>query len=172
MIASRTLDDCKPLQVTMLKRASAIAAAAIGLCAAMAASADTACDAWNTSEFFQAVDLADVGRCLEAGANPNARDDKGGTPLQLAATYNKNLAIIAALLEAGADVNGSNAGGVTPLHLAAAVNKNPAIAAALLDAGAAANVRDSVGRLPFDYAKTNAAILGSDAYWRLNDAQF
>ena len=40
---------------------------------------------------------------LEAGADPEARDKFGGTPL-LAASGNENPAVIAALLDAGADL--------------------------------------------------------------------
>ena len=32
----------------------------------------TACDAWNTEEFFKAANVADVERCLKAGTDPNA----------------------------------------------------------------------------------------------------
>ena len=101
--------------------------------------ADTVCDAWNAVEFFKAADLADVDRCLEAGADPSAPNEKGFTPLIGAAAFNENAAIIAALLDAGADVNAQIANGSTPLHLAAALNKNPAIIAALLEAGADPN---------------------------------
>ena len=60
----------------------------------------------------------------------------------------------------------------TPLHLAAEWNKSPEVITALLDAGAAANIQDAYGKQPFDYAKGNRAIRGSQAYWRLNDGRF
>ena len=109
---------------------------------------------------------------LEAGADPNARLTNGGAPLHNAAVHNESPEIIATLLDAGADLNARAGDGLTPLHTAAARNSNPEIIATLLDAGAAANARDAGGSLPFDYAKSNPALHGSDAYWRLNDARF
>lgn len=50
------------------------------------AAAQLACRSWNTKAFFTAATVADVSRCLEAGANIEARSGKGNTtPLHLAA---------------------------------------------------------------------------------------
>ena len=51
---------------------------------------------------------------IDAGANPNAKDDSGDTPLHRAAKGGHAKAI-AALLAAGADPNAKDIGGFTPL---------------------------------------------------------
>ena len=63
---------------------------------------------------------------------------------------------------------------MTPLHAAAMSNANPAVITALLDAGADPKARSFVDgkKTPWDYAKGREPLKGSDAYWRLNDAQF
>ena len=43
---------------------------------------------------------------------------------------------------------------------------------ALLDAGADPMARNAAGETPWDLAKANKALKGSDAYWRLNEARF
>lgn len=67
----------------MKRRMSAMlgAAAAAWLCAAPATAA-VSCAKWNTWAFFERASAADVSRCLRAGANVNARDAGGDTPLQ------------------------------------------------------------------------------------------
>ena len=52
------------------------------------------------------------------------------------------------------------------------VNKNPAVAAALLDAGADPKARSKNGLTPFDAARKNEALKGTDVYWRLSDARY
>ena len=55
----------------------------------------------------------------------------------------------------------------------AAAGEGPvARVAAALSAGADPNARDEDGKLPFDYAKENAASRRTEACWRLNDARF
>lgn len=107
---------------------------------------------------------------LDAGANPNARAEIGGTPLH-SACRNVNLAVIVALLQAGADTNARDENGVTPLHQAAEI-RGPAVIAELLESGANPAACDQDGKFPFDYAKENAVLKGSEVYWRLNDARF
>ena len=109
------------------------------------ARADASCARWNTLEFFEAAEIADVERCLEEGADPNARSERGAMPLHWAAALNENPAVIKALLDAGADPNVRYGRGVTPLYVATALNKNPAIIKALLDAGADPNARTEDG---------------------------
>lgn len=75
---------------------------------------------------------------LAAGANPNALGHNG-TPLQQAAGWNADPAMINVLVEGGARVNARRSGGRTPLHEAAVRNANPAVLKALLDAGAEVN---------------------------------
>ena len=51
-------------------------------------------------------------------------------------------------------------------------NETPAVVDTLLKAGADAGARDRIGRTPFDFAKKNSKLKGTDAYWRLNEARF
>ena len=57
---------------------------------------------------------------LDAGFDPNARNDSGETPLHSAMRYSEETvpAVVSILLEAGADPNTKNNDGDTPLHLA------------------------------------------------------
>ena len=41
-----------------------------------------------------------------------------------------------------------------------------------LQTGADPKARDEWGKLPFDYARNNEKLKGTDAYWKLNDARF
>ncbi|MEO6259824.1 MAG: ankyrin repeat domain-containing protein [Thermoanaerobaculia bacterium] len=55
---------------------------------------------------------------IEHGANVNAKDQNGSTPLLLAASQCGQTALLKALLKAGADVNARAAGGATPFMMA------------------------------------------------------
>lgn len=91
-----------------------------------------------------------VGLLLARGADPNARDRYGNTPLWAAAQAGKaDLARM--LIEAGADVNNRNKKGRTPLHWAV-FTKRAEYARALLDAGAEVDARDEQGRTPLALA--------------------
>ena len=107
---------------------------------------------------------------IEAGADVNARATGGMTPLHVAALSEKP-EIVTALSEAGADVNARMKAGETPLHLAA-MRGTPEVVTALLEAGASGSVKNSKGETPFDLAEGNEKIKGTDAYWKLNDAQY
>jgi cytohesin len=80
---------------------------------------------------------------VRAGANPNAQDDNGNTPL-----FEANSAEVArALVNAGADPNARNADGQTPLfdrYVAEAKE-------ILLEAGADVSARDKYGRTALFY---------------------
>jgi ankyrin repeat protein len=70
---------------------------------------------------------------LDKGADPNARNLSGATPLILAAW---NFERTRALVEHGADLNIATNQGITPLLVAAAAHENTATVAYLLDKGA------------------------------------
>ena len=67
---------------------------------------------WNP-----AAQAATVSRLIEAGADPNATDKSGVTPLHRA-VRTRCAAAVKALLEAGADPRRSNKSGSTPMLLA------------------------------------------------------
>ena len=115
--------------------------------------AQAGCWGWNTFDFFEDADGDLVRTCLDAGADPNARNEDGDTPLHIAA-WNGQTEAIAALLDAGADPNARNEDGDTPLHIAAWNGQTEAIAA-LLDAGADPNARNEDGDTPLHIAAWN-----------------
>ena len=51
---------------------------ALELAATLHAQAD--CADWNTEAFFEAAEVSDVTRCLQAGMDPGARAENGITP--------------------------------------------------------------------------------------------
>ena len=118
---------------------------------------------------------------MKAGADVNARNTNGTTPLHKAVRFAEREGVIAALLNAGADVNAKEDGifSFTPLHYAA-FQGTPKSVMALLKAGANANAKaddayargTSEGSTPWDLAQVNKALKGTDAYWALNDARF
>ena len=112
---------------------------------------------------------------LSLGADPNATDDAGHTPLYCVGNECGNAeggAVVRALAQAGANVN--TQGGIkqcSPLHMAAR-RGNAAVAEALLECGADIEARDSMGDSPLRRAvncgKIDVAALlvakGADAH--------
>ena len=124
----------------------------VALMSVTPASAAVSCKEWNTWSFFSDAGAADVSRCIGAGAEVNARDKYGNTPLRKAAEHNENPAVITALVKAGAKVNAKDKYGNTPLHMAASENKNPAVITALLKAGADVIAKNKSGETPLQSA--------------------
>lgn len=107
------------------------------------------CENWGELSFFTNADIADVNRCLQTGADPNARGERGSTPLARA-VIEGNAETVVALLNAGADVNPLSVGS-TPLHKAALFEKVEAVTI-LLEAGADPNARSGGGDTPLHRA--------------------
>jgi hypothetical protein len=80
---------------------------------------------------------------LKAGADVDARDAAGNTPLHVAGTFEAR----DALVKAGADVNAANAAGSTPLHVAAGQEAYEDVCL-LLANGAEPNTRSNRGASP------------------------
>ena len=76
-------------------------------------------------------------------------------------------------LSAGADPDAHDAEqyGATPLHEAAFGTANPSVITALIEGGADPGARDGAGKVPFDYAKDNEALKGTEAYRLLSDGR-
>lgn len=87
---------------------------------------------------------------LEAGFDPDARNDDGATPLHYGAN-NPNPVVTSHLLAAGADPNAMSNAGYTPLHSATA-NDNERVIKVLLDAAADPNALSNDGWTPFHSA--------------------
>ncbi len=87
-----------------------------------------------------------VQAAIEQGAEVNAMNDAGFTPLILAVALNPDPDVIVTLLKAGAEVNARDTRfGMTPLMWAAMCNENPKAIAILKNAGARTDPQDAVG---------------------------
>jgi pectate lyase len=96
-------------------------------------------------------DLAKVKAFLEEGANVNATDVLGDTPLHYAAG-NGDKAIVELLLARGANITAKGRYGATPLHRASGED-NKDIAALLIAKGADVNAKDTEwGETPLHWA--------------------
>ncbi len=89
---------------------------------------------------------------LDAGFDPNAKDDDGWTPLHYAA-FNDNAIVSSVLLDAGAEPNARTNYGWTPLYRAV-LSENRLTVSILLDGGADPNARnyDEDGWFPLHQA--------------------
>ena len=112
-------------------------------------------DAWTPWVLHQAAQFTSnptiVRLLLHAGADPNAPNDSGLTPLH-AGAWNSNPMVVSHLLDAGADLNARENDGYTALHYAAAQSGNGRVVKALLDRGADPLAESNDGRTPLHSA--------------------
>lgn len=83
---------------------------------------------------------------IEGGADVNAEDMTGRTPLHIAA---ENPELVRLLIENGAEVNNRSVFRTTPLHHAVESEESVRL---LVEAGANVNAEDAFGRTPIDLA--------------------
>ena len=76
---------------------------------------------------------------IEAGADLEAQDNHGLTPLYLAAQFDQSAAVVRVLIKAGANAAAKDTYGSEPLHTAACYNPTVDVAIALIAAGANVN---------------------------------
>ena len=88
---------------------------------------------------------------LQQGANVNAKNNRGSTPLHAAARMKDAVATAEVLLKQGANVHAIDNKGETPLHLAA-IEDASATAEVLLQQGANVHAKTNEGHTPLYFA--------------------
>ena len=88
---------------------------------------------------YQSEQVKVMNFLIKNGANVNAKDSRGITPLHHASS-SENLKAISFLIKSGAKVNSKNQNGVTPLHMATAF-ENPKAVFILIRNGANVNAK-------------------------------
>ncbi len=124
--------------------------------AAVALTAACATDLHRAAENNSSA--SSVERALDGGADPNARNEFGSTPLHIAMGADADTELVRVLVEGGADVNAVNDDGETPLHEAAWFSDNTAKVDLLLDGGADTEIRDNRGNTPLHRAAAHGEI--------------
>jgi ankyrin repeat protein len=138
----------KPHYVFCMKALRTLAALAVLSWPAFAQDLDS-----RLTEAARSQDTAEVKRLLTEGANPNARDKNGRTPLMESASEGYT-PVVRALLENGADVNAKDQVGWTALFWAAFSNRTETLRA-LVARGADVNARDGEGRTALSWAASS-----------------
>jgi ankyrin repeat protein len=95
-------------------------------------------------------DVEKVKKLLKEGANVNAKDKIGRSPLHKAAFY-RHIEIVKLLIENGANVNAKDNYGYTPLH-DAAISGHIEIVKLLIENGAYVNAKSYLDWTPLHYA--------------------
>ena len=114
--------------------------------------AQPSCDNWPSNAFFETGNENAVRTCLNAGADPNARDSRGWTALHVLAIDSNDPRVIAALIDGGADTGARLQNGMTPLHAAAASNGDIDTIVTLLNGGADPDAEDENEWTPLHWA--------------------
>lgn len=96
--------------------------------------------------------VAQVQAIIKAGADVNAKEADGKTPLMYTVEANVSPDVINLLIAAGADVNAQEEQGLSPLSFAAANNLSPDIIKVLIEAGADVNCKAANGWTPLMFA--------------------
>jgi murein DD-endopeptidase MepM/ murein hydrolase activator NlpD len=122
----------------------------------------------NLFNLVKTDDLANVQAAITAGANVNAADEYGQTPLMYAASSSQNADILAELLKAGANLNAQTTSGWTALMYAARDTKNFDTAILLMNAGADPSLKNSDGQSAADLARSNPGMTTA-LFERLNE---
>ena len=102
-------------------------------------------------ENWRFFNINKIKRLIEMGANVNAKDKWGMSPLHVT----DSVAITELLISAGADVNANNYLEWLPLYKWVDKN-NIAITKLLIEAGANVDVKDKYGSIPLHYTKSIA----------------
>ena len=113
-------------------------------------------------------DAAWVQFLLQRGANPNAADKDGDTPLTIAADLGF-IEGVEALLKAGARPDVANAAGETPL-ISAVHRRDIGLVRLLLSSGASAGRTDNSGRSAREYAELSSSAAVRDEFVRAEAA--
>jgi ankyrin repeat protein len=100
----------------------------------------------------EAGDFNKVRLAINFGADLEAKNNSGRTPLHLASEFNR-ISIAKLLIEMGANLEAKDNQGRNPLHVAT-MNNSIETATLLLDAGADLEAKDRWGNTPLDYSPT------------------
>ena len=107
---------------------------------------------WRNSTFWTVASADLASTALECGTQVEGRLNNGRTPLEVAARWSDDPAVIQLLIDHGASINARRYGGQTVLHMAAADSDNPEVVRVLLDNGASVHAQDDDGYTPLHEA--------------------